>query len=242
MRSRTGSDDGRAPTSLRAQRSPYGSVPDNPKHLSPTRLGLLRRLAPGNNVWAFGHTAGTTGSSSSSYMPSGPHGCAGAWGYRTDGDAGLMHAGARYYDGQVGCFITRDTVLSEHPYLYCEHDPVNAVDPSGNTGVWKFLRLLAISVTHWSDGGEGEPYPIEILPPLPSPKVGPPPPWWNGGRVPLPRGFRIRPGGGPGAGAGGAGGTLIVGAATLYVGSAIVSGYRDRIQSFMDPDGNWATH
>lgn len=22
-------------------------------------------------------------------------------------------------------------MLSEHPYLYCEHDPVNAVDPSG---------------------------------------------------------------------------------------------------------------
>ncbi len=29
-----------------------------------------------------------------------------------------MHVGARYYDAQVGRFITRDTVLSEHPYLY----------------------------------------------------------------------------------------------------------------------------
>ncbi|NLI01046.1 MAG: hypothetical protein GX446_16310 [Chthonomonadales bacterium] len=28
--------------------------------------------------------------------------------------------------------LSRDTVLSEHPYLYCEHDPVNWVDPSGN--------------------------------------------------------------------------------------------------------------
>ncbi|MBM3495634.1 MAG: RHS repeat-associated core domain-containing protein [Armatimonadetes bacterium] len=78
------------------------------------------------NFEAFGQTAGTTGSSSSPYM------YAGAWGYRTDGDAGLMHVGARYYDFQVGRFITRDTVLSEHPYLYCEHDPVNAVDPSGH--------------------------------------------------------------------------------------------------------------
>ncbi len=80
------------------------------------------------NYEAFGQTAGTTGSSSSPYM------YAGAWGYRTDGDAGLMHVGARYYDAQVGRFITRDTVLSEHPYLYCEHDAVNAVDPSGH--IW----------------------------------------------------------------------------------------------------------
>jgi RHS repeat-associated protein len=57
---------------------------------------------------------------------------AGDWGYRNDGDAGLMHVGARYYDAQVGRFITRDTVLSEHPYLYCEHEPVNGVDPSGH--------------------------------------------------------------------------------------------------------------
>jgi len=32
----------------------------------------------------------------------------------------------------VGRFISRDAVLSEHPYLYCEHEPVNAVDPSGD--------------------------------------------------------------------------------------------------------------
>jgi RHS repeat-associated protein len=57
-------------------------------------------------------------------------------GYRNDGDAGLMHVGARYYDAQVGRFVTRDTVLSEHPYVYCNHDPVNAVDPSGHTPYW----------------------------------------------------------------------------------------------------------
>ncbi len=54
------------------------------------------------------------------------------WGYRDDGDAGLLHVGARYYDPQVGRFTSRDAVLSEHPYLYCEHEPVNKVDPSGD--------------------------------------------------------------------------------------------------------------
>lgn len=48
-----------------------------------------------------------------------------------DSDTGLLHVGARYDDPQVGRFISRDAVLSEHPYLYCEHEPVNGADPSG---------------------------------------------------------------------------------------------------------------
>jgi hypothetical protein len=43
-----------------------------------------------------------------------------------------VHVGARYYDAQVGLFLTRDTYLEQKPYLYCEHDPVNYVDPDGH--------------------------------------------------------------------------------------------------------------
>jgi len=74
---------------------------------------------------AFGNTVAQWGSSANPYR------FAGAWGYRNDGDAGLLHVGARYYDPQVGRFTSRDAVLSEHPYLYCEHEPVNNADPSG---------------------------------------------------------------------------------------------------------------
>jgi RHS repeat-associated protein len=74
----------------------------------------------------FGLTVATTGSSTNPYK------FAATSGYRDDGDAGLSHVGARYYDAQVGRFITRDTELDQHPYLYCDHDPVNAVDPSGH--------------------------------------------------------------------------------------------------------------
>jgi RHS repeat-associated protein len=74
----------------------------------------------------FGQTVATTGSSGNPYM------FKGAWSYRNDGDSGLHHVGARYYDAQVGRFITRDTYLDQHPYLYCEHDPVNHADPSGH--------------------------------------------------------------------------------------------------------------
>jgi len=79
---------------------------------------------------AFGQTVASSGSSSNPYR------FAGAWGYRSDGDAGLMLVGARYYDAQVGRFISRDTYLDQHPYLYCNHDPVNAVDPSGHWPSW----------------------------------------------------------------------------------------------------------
>jgi hypothetical protein len=65
---------------------------------------------------------------------------------------------ARYYDPQVGRFISRDAVLSEHPYLYCEHDPVNYVDPSGNIPQW--VKDYAKAAWEWtkehaSDIGKG---------------------------------------------------------------------------------------
>ena len=53
----------------------------------------------------FGNTVTSTGSSSNPYM------YAATSGYRNDGDAGLSHVGARYYDAQVGRFISRDTFL-----------------------------------------------------------------------------------------------------------------------------------
>ena len=78
--------------------------------------------------------AGTTGTSAEPYL------YAGAWGYRSDGDAGLMLVGARCYDAQAGRFVTRDTLLGEHPYLYCEHEPVGSVDPSGHK--WSLQEIL----------------------------------------------------------------------------------------------------
>jgi RHS repeat-associated protein len=75
-------------------------------------------------------------------------------GYRSDGDAGLTHVGARYYDDQVGRFITRDTDLDEHPYIYCDHDPVNLVDPSGH-GPKEWLKWIWDKLTGGGDKGGG---------------------------------------------------------------------------------------
>jgi RHS repeat-associated protein len=75
---------------------------------------------------AFGQAVASTGSSTD------PYEFAATSGYRNDGDAGLMLVGARYYDAQTGIFISRDTVLNQLPYGYCNGNPVNGVDPTGH--------------------------------------------------------------------------------------------------------------
>ena len=75
---------------------------------------------------AFGQAVASSGSSTSAYQYGATSG------YRTEGDAGLMLVGCRFYDAQVGRFITRDTYLNQKPYAYCDGDPVNATDPSGH--------------------------------------------------------------------------------------------------------------
>jgi len=44
----------------------------------------------------------------------------------------LQKVGARYYDPELGVFLTRDTELGQKPYAYCDGDPVNRVDPTGH--------------------------------------------------------------------------------------------------------------
>ncbi len=77
-----------------------------------------------------------------------PYTFAGDWRYRDDGDAGLLHVGARYYEPATGRWTTADKYpgnlyqpLSLNRYLYCEDDPVNAVDPSGDVPL-----LLAVAI------------------------------------------------------------------------------------------------
>ena len=124
------------------------------------------------NYEAFGQVAGSTGSSASPYM------YAGDWGYRNDGDAGLMHVGARYYDAQVGRFITRDTVLSEHPYLYCEHEPVGFVDPSGHFAVLLLAAIVIVGAALIGGCGPADPDPSPAPPVVPTePRWGIGPDW-----------------------------------------------------------------
>ncbi len=79
---------------------------------------------------AYGQSIVSSGSTALPYQ------WRGSSGYRSDLDAGLTLVGARYYDKDSGRFISRDTVLSEASYAYCNSDPINFSDPSGHKKKW----------------------------------------------------------------------------------------------------------
>lgn len=62
-----------------------------------------------------------------------PLGFAGAAGYQTDADTGLMLLGNRYYDPSIGRFLSPDKVYDGNNwYAYCGNDPLTRTDPTGN--------------------------------------------------------------------------------------------------------------
>ncbi len=97
-------------------------------------LGSVRGVsgnnqAPQGEVYydAFGLPSVRQGS-----QPS-PLGFAGAAGYQTDADTGLMLLGNRYYDPSIGRFLSPDKVHSgDNWYAYCGNDPLTRTDPTGN--------------------------------------------------------------------------------------------------------------
>jgi RHS repeat-associated protein len=60
-----------------------------------------------------------------------PYGYTGEW---WEDDAGLLFLRARYYDPQLGIFLSPDPVPGTHLYLYVGANPINLVDPSGRDG------------------------------------------------------------------------------------------------------------
>ena len=61
-------------------------------------------------------------------------------GKERDAESGLVYFGARYYDPELGRFLTGDPARQfASPYLYAAGDPVNHIDPDG-----RFVFLLAL--------------------------------------------------------------------------------------------------
>jgi RHS repeat-associated protein len=68
-------------------------------------------------------------------------------GYRYDEETGLYYLMARYYDANIGRFITRDTFhgfkddpISLNQYAYTHNNPVMYIDPSGH------LRIIGVNL------------------------------------------------------------------------------------------------
>jgi RHS repeat-associated protein len=84
---------------------------------------------------AWGNIMGRTGTIETPYT------YRGKYGYVYDKETALYFLQSRYYDPQIGRFTTKDRFegfderpLSQNPYVYCENDPINNMDPDGQWG------------------------------------------------------------------------------------------------------------
>jgi len=92
----------------------------------------------------YGQFSTNTGIKSTSYYFTGKE---------LDDETGLMFYGARYYDPQIGRFITPDAIVS-HPYdlqdlnrySYCNNNPINYIDPTGHKGLGDWFKDIFKSI------------------------------------------------------------------------------------------------
>jgi RHS repeat-associated protein len=146
------------------------------------RLGSVRWVTDGSgNLVAsyvyegFGKIVGQEGSEVVPYR------FCGLWGYRNDGDAGLLHVGARYYEVETGRWVQKDklfqlnTLYTYNLYVYCLNNPVNDVDIVGLIS-WREIIFFILCLI----GGEMPPDRDKVRPPIQKdpPIVGPPPKNW----------------------------------------------------------------
>jgi RHS repeat-associated protein len=82
-------------------------------------------------------------------------------GYRYDIETGLYYLQSRYYNPEIGRFISSDgllgqqgDILSTNMYAYCENNPVNYSDPSG---------YLLKTINEYSSDGSGVVDPIQTV-------------------------------------------------------------------------------
>lgn len=93
-----------------------------------------------------------------------------------DSDTGLIYYRARWYDPQLGRFISEDPIGFDggiNPYTYVENDPLNTIDPLGQDGVG--IDRVRSRRKRRARGGIRPPFPPiqTIIDPPPSPPQPP---------------------------------------------------------------------
>jgi RHS repeat-associated protein len=77
-------------------------------------------------------------------------------GYYYDTETGLFYVGARYYDPEIGRFISpdlpemmllSDNIIGTNLYAYCYNNPIMYTDPSGLLPVWAKITIGIVGIT-----------------------------------------------------------------------------------------------
>ena len=97
---------------------------------------------------AFGGVHSTSGT------PTGDHKFVGSLGHTSEDDTGLIYMRARYYDPEIGRFISEDPARDGvNWYVYCRNNPINLVDDTGEKAkdviealVWLTGGILASNI------------------------------------------------------------------------------------------------
>ncbi len=72
-------------------------------------------------------------------------GFVGSLGHVSDAETGLVYMRARYYDPNVGRFVSEDPGLhGNNWFAYCDNNPANEIDADGRVGKWMTLFLSGI--------------------------------------------------------------------------------------------------
>ncbi len=122
---------------------PGGGNPPVVRHFHLDHLGSIQAITDGVGAlvtqiryWAYGEIRGRFDGAGTPIAP----GAATRFeytGYETEVESGLEYAGARFYDPELGQFLTHDPARQfASPYAYGPWDPLNVTDPTGAlTGV-----------------------------------------------------------------------------------------------------------
>ncbi len=99
------------------------------------RMGSMKGLTNAGTVTdtaefdAFGKVVSRTGTNATQ------KGFVGGAGYQEDGESGYKLLGHRYYDPEIGRFLSRDPIQSgRNWYAYCDNNPLSIIDPDGLQG------------------------------------------------------------------------------------------------------------
>ncbi|WP_242393891.1 RHS repeat-associated core domain-containing protein [Anaeromyxobacter oryzisoli] len=119
------------------------------RFISTDALGSATDLTSTTGAVAAGHRYDAWGQYRNGTAPASSEPKLGFTGHQFDPETGLVYARARYYDAEIGAFVSRDSLEgtyidapSLHRYMYVRSNPLRYTDPSGHGVLEDILKFF----------------------------------------------------------------------------------------------------